>query len=131
MGVAVEAQSCEGLRALGVPAGAGGRVMVPRGERPAAHDGPLMLVTVPAFDPGSACSLDRLVVSHVTTAAAVTWYYTGLPSPWLEATAGTPRAAPARAAPTVPEMSMNWPTFWPKLTPATTTSGLMWRVSKA
>ena len=44
--------------------------------------------------------------------------------PWLEASAGMPRAAAARAAPTVPEMSTAGPRFWPKLMPDTTRSGV-------
>ncbi len=34
-----------------------------------------------------------------------------------------PRLAAARAAPTVPETSVEVPRFWPKLTPETTTWG--------
>jgi hypothetical protein len=47
----------------------------------------------------------------------------GWARPWLEASAGIPCAAPARAAPTVPERPTKGPTFAPSLIPDMTRSG--------
>lgn len=78
----------------GLPVAAGGTSTVPRGEPVVPHEGPLML-TIVFFGVVLSVSFERLLMIHLVTASAVTEKATGLPRPWLEATAGMPCAAAA------------------------------------